>query len=69
MAKRDFENDWIKVVDHSLRLLGYKYKKLDSKSWKQLYDEGLSPFQAINQNEFDGGITYFQMRSMQKFKY
>lgn len=66
---RDFETDWLKVVDHNLRLLGYKHSELDKTAWKQLYNEGLSPFQAINQSEFDGNITFFQMRQLQNFKY
>ena len=67
--KRNFETDWLLTVDYNLRLLGYKHSELDKAAWKELYDEDLSPFEAINQSEFNGSITHFQMRQLQKFRY
>lgn len=37
-------------------------------SWKGLYDDDFSPFAAVSESEFDGGLTWIQYRKMTNYK-
>ena len=66
--KRDFLTDWLPYVDKILRSIGYNYYELDNPTWKELYEEGFSPLQAVGISEFDTDNpvkVFLQIRKIQ----
>jgi hypothetical protein len=67
MSRIPFE-EWLQTIDINLKAAGYKHTALDHEAWKALYDEGLSPWQAINESEFEGNAKWMQFRKLQGFR-
>lgn len=58
---------WKYKVKKLLISIGYKKDLVLSKEWESLYEDNI-PFQAINESEFNGSLTWNKFLLLQKQK-